>query len=221
MTTFICIFIPSYDLSSCIIILHFATLGQPCSFGRLVYRSVRDSIMPSKKSKVTLNLPANVERALQQVLFFTSDLILTKSIYKNAILSKYNDNCKELSYSDQVTTTKKGEPMHKTTTYTTIYQLVRDCSMKPDNNHYYQVQDLTLDVLKFVDGYLSDVCIKKLHCLNRLFHKTTTDVCRLRSLDFSKLKEPRIGYADKKKFSNHVLTWPLLESSITCCIQGC
>ena len=54
--------------------------------------------------------------------------------------------------------------------------------MKPDNNHYYQVQDLTLKnaivvVLKSVDGYLSDTCTKKLHCLNRLFNEMTTDVC--------------------------------------------
>ncbi len=27
----------------------------------------------------------------------------------------------------------------------------------------------------------------------------TTDVCRLRNLDFSKLREPRIGYADQQE----------------------
>ena len=30
----------------------------------------------------------------------------------------------------------------------------------------------------------------------------TTDVCRLRNLDFSKLKEPRIGYADQKEIQS-------------------
>jgi hypothetical protein len=90
------------------------------------------------------------------------------------------------------------------TTYPSIYQLVRDCLMKPDNNHYYRVQDLTFEnvivvVLKFVDGYLSDICIKKLHCLCRLFNEMTTNVCWLRDLDFTKLREPRIGYADQQE----------------------
>ena len=74
--------------------------------------------------------------------------------------------------------------------------------MKPVSNHYYRVQDLTFEniivvVLKSVDGYLSDTSIKKLCCLIRLFNKMTTDVCRLRNLDFSKLKEPRICYAEQ------------------------
>ncbi len=45
----------------------------------------------------------------------------------------------------------------------------------------------------------SGTCIKKLHCLSRLFNEMTTDVCRLRSINFLKLREPRIGYADQLK----------------------
>jgi hypothetical protein len=76
--------------------------------------------------------------------------------------------------------------------------------MKPDNNHYYQVQDSTIEnvlvvVLKFVDGYLSDICIKKHHCLSRLFNKMTTNICRLRNLNFTKLRKPRIGYGDQQE----------------------
>ncbi len=133
-------------------------LGQPCSFGRLVYHSVHDSIMPSKL-KVVLNLVANknINKVNQQMRTFSTNSILTKPIDKNAILSKYDDDCKKLGYFDQVTTTKKGEPTHLPTTYPSIYQLLCDCSMKPDNKHYYRVQDLTLEnvmvvVLKFVDG---------------------------------------------------------------------
>jgi hypothetical protein len=74
--------------------------------------------------------------------------------------------------------------------------------MKPDTSHYYRVQDLRFEnviviVLKPVEGYLSGTCIKKLHCLRRLFNEMTADVCRLRNINFSKLKEPRIGYADQ------------------------
>ena len=96
--------------------------------------------------------------------------------------------------------------------------------MKPDNNHYYQVQDLTLKnaivvVLKSVDGYLSDTCTKKLHCLNRLFNEMTTDVCRLRNLDFSKLKEPRISYADQTEIQPWRVDMTTAAMIHYCCIQ--
>jgi hypothetical protein len=33
----------------------------------------------------------------------------------------------------------------------------------------------------------------------------TTDVCRLRNLDFTKVREPRIGYADQQKIeASHI-----------------
>ena len=109
-----------------------------------------------------------------------------------------------MGYSNQVTTANKGEPTHLPTTYPSIYQLVHNCLMKPDKSHYYQVQDLMFKniiiiVIKSVDGYLSNTCIKKLHCLSRHFNEMTTDVCRLRTLDFSSLRDPRIGYADQQE----------------------
>jgi hypothetical protein len=159
--------------------------------------------MPSK-SKVTLTLaPIAVKNnSLQEVCLRSSDLILNKSINKNSILSKYNKDCHKLGYSGHLTSTTKVEPTHPPTTYPSIFQLVRNCLMKLNKSHYYQVQDLGFEnviviVLKPVEGDLSDTCIKKLNCLSRLFNEMTTDVCRLRNLDFSKLIEPRIGYADQ------------------------
>jgi hypothetical protein len=74
--------------------------------------------------------------------------------------------------------------------------------MKPDTSHYYRVQDLQFEnviviIIKPIEGHLSDTCIEKLLCLSRLFNEMTTDICRLQNLDFSKLREPRIGYADQ------------------------
>ncbi len=93
--------------------------------------------------------------------------------------------------------------MHKPTTYPSIFQLICNCLMKPDQNHYYRVQDLTLEnvifaILKNIDKYLTDKCIKKLRCLSQLFNEVTIDVCMLRNLGFSALKHLRIGYADHK-----------------------
>ncbi len=161
--------------------------------------------MPNK-TKVILKtaLSETNNKLLQDACQHSSDSVLNKAIDKNTIIAKYDKDCRKMGYSDQVTTANKGEPTHPPTTYPSIYQLVRGCSMKPDKSHQYQVQDLTIKnviviVLKSVDGFLSDTCIKKLHCLNLLFNEMTTDVCRLRTLNFSSLREPKIGYGDQQE----------------------
>ena len=124
---------------------------------------------------------------------------LSLRIDKNAIIAKYDDDCHKIGYSNQVTTVKKGEPAYLPTAYPTIFQLVRDFSMKPSTKHHYRVKDLVFEniiivVLKFVNSLFSDVCIKKLKCLCHSFYEMVTDVCRLRTIDFSELRKPRIGY---------------------------
>ena len=111
---------------------------------------------------------------------------LSQRIDKNAIIAKYDEDCHKIGYSNQVTTVKKGEPTYLPTAYPTIFQLVRDCSMKPSNKHHYRVKDLVFKniivvVLKFVNSFLSNVCIKKLKCLSHSFYEMVTDVCRLRT----------------------------------------
>ena len=157
--------------------------GQPCSFGRSVYRSVHDSIMPNKTKVILKTASSDIDKnkPLRVVLPGSSDSVLSKAIDKNSIIAKYDKDCQEMGYPNQVTTANKGEPTHPPTIYPSIYQLVYGCSMKPDKNHQYRVQDLRIKnviviVLKFVDGFLSNVCIKKLHCLNSLFNEMATDV---------------------------------------------
>jgi hypothetical protein len=78
--------------------------------------------MPSK-SKVIFNLAANknIDKVLQQMGTFSTDSILSEPINKNTNISKYDDDCKKLGYSDQVTTTKKDEPTHLPIAYPPIY----------------------------------------------------------------------------------------------------
>jgi hypothetical protein len=82
--------------------------GQPSSFGRLVYRSIHDSIKPVKL-KVTQNLVPNktMDCALQRIHSVDTEGILAKPINKNDILAKYDDDCKKLGNLDRVTTTTK------------------------------------------------------------------------------------------------------------------
>ena len=77
-----------------------------------------------------------MDNILKRMHSVDTGAILSKPIDKNAILAKYDDDCKKMSHLDQVTTTKKGEPTQPTTSYPSIYQLVHDCLMKLDSNHY-------------------------------------------------------------------------------------
>jgi hypothetical protein len=161
--------------------------------------------MPNKTKVILKTAPSDIDnKPLQVACSGRSDSVLSKAIGKNAIIAKYDKDCHRMGYPNRVTTANKGEPTHPPTIYPSTYQLVRGCSMKPDKNHQYRVQDLRIEnviviVLKSVDGFLSDVGIKKLHCLNLLFNEMATDVCKLRILDFSSLREPRIGYADQQE----------------------
>jgi hypothetical protein len=105
--------------------------------------------------------------------------------------------------SRQVTSSNKGEPTNKPTTYPTIAQLVRDCQMKPSLNYQYRVDDLVLQnviviPLQESNDFLSPIDIKNLSVVNRLYNKVTRDVHLFWNLDFSIRLEPRIGYADQQ-----------------------
>jgi hypothetical protein len=125
---------------------------------------------------------------------------LSHKIDKNDIIANYGKNCQKTGYLGQVTTTKKGEPTELPTTYPSIYELVRDCLMKPSNKHQYRVIDPMLDnilvcVLSPQDMYLSPDNVEALSSIDLLYRKMVHDVMRLKGIDFSKLRELRIGYA--------------------------
>ncbi len=123
--------------------------GQPCSFGRSVYRSVHDSIMPNKTKVILKTASSDIDNKLLQVVCSGgSDSVLSKTIDKNAIIAKYDKDCHRMGYTNQVTTANKGELTHPPTIYPSTYQLVRSCSMKPDKNHHYRVQDLRIENVK-------------------------------------------------------------------------
>ena len=165
--------------------------------------------MKATKLKVTLNLASNASKIkeLKAACQHASAPKLSQKIDKNAIIAEYYEHCHKKGYSSQVTTVKICEPTYLPTTYPTIFQLVRDCLMKPSTNQHYQVKDLVFEnaivvVLKFVNSFLSDVCIKKLKCLSHSFNEMVTDVCRLRTIDFSDLRKPRIGYSDQQEIQS-------------------
>jgi hypothetical protein len=101
--------------------------------------------MPNKTKVILKTASSEIDNKLLRVACQGSSVsVLNKAINKNAIIAKYDEDCQKMGYSDQVTTANKGEPTHPPTIYPSIYQLVRDCLMKPDKSHQYRVQDLMI-----------------------------------------------------------------------------
>jgi hypothetical protein len=130
--------------------------------------------MPSKL-KLTLKIAPNVQQVntLKVACFDLTSPKLSDPVDKNAIISEYNISCQKHRIKERVATIKKGEPTTKPTSYPTISQLVRGCSMKPSPNHQYRVKDLKLDhviveLLKSSKSFLADEDITNLSEVNSL-----------------------------------------------------
>ena len=130
---------------------------------------------------------------------------VSTGIDKNSTLATYQDSCTEKGILGHVTTTIKGETSPPPT-YPSHYRLIADCKMKPSSNLYYRVKDLRLDnviifVVRDYESYLSDDELLNLKSLNSKYCEMIDDVLRLRSVDFSSLKLPRLDYADQAAIS--------------------
>ena len=121
---------------------------------------------------------------------------VSTGIDKNSTLATYQDSCTEKGILGHVTTAIKGEASPPPT-YPSHYRLIADCKMKPSSNLYYRVKDLRLDnviifVVRDYESYLSDDELLNLKSLNSKYCEMIDDVLRLRSVDFSNLKLPRL-----------------------------
>jgi hypothetical protein len=180
-----------------------AKSGQPEQLGRLVYSSIHDSVMPSKLKLTSKIVPtAQQVNTLKVTCFDLTGPKLSDPIDKNAIISEYNVSCQKRGIKERVATIKKGEPTTKPTSYPTISQLVRGCTLKPSPNHQYRVKDLKLDhviveLLKTSKSFLADEDITNLSKVNSLYQEMISDVTELNELDFCTLQEPRLGHAEQ------------------------
>jgi hypothetical protein len=71
--------------------------------------------------------------------------------------------------------------------------------MRPSLNHQYWVSDLSLDsviveLLKSSESFLRDEDVANLSKVNYLYPAMVHNVVKFKTLDFSELQEPRIGY---------------------------
>ena len=184
-------------------LLRIATSGPPEQLGCSVYSSIHDSIMPSKLKLTSRIAPdTNQVSTLKAACLNSAGPKLSDQIDKNVIISMYNVSCQKRGIKENVTTLKKGEPTTTPTTYPTISQLIRGCSMKPSPNHQYWVKDLTLDhviieLLKSSKSFLADEDIVNLSEVNSLYQKMIGDIAEFKTLDFCALHEPRLGYAEQ------------------------
>jgi len=175
-----------------------------------------DSINPTSKpsrSKIrgvtsisTGTKPAAVEmKRFESLASVPNQKKVSTGIDKNSTLATYQDSCTEKGILGHVTTAIKGEASPPPT-YPSHYRLIADCKMKPSSNLYYRVKDLRLDnviifVVRDYESYLSDDELLNLKSLNSKYCEMIDDVLRLRSVDFSSLKLPRLDYADQAAIS--------------------
>ena len=158
--------------------------------------------MPIKKLTSKLAPDARHVHSLKEACLNSSGPKLSEPIDKNSVIAEYDASCVKRGIKDIVSTAKKSEPTTIPITYPTIAQLVRDCSMKPSLNHQYRVSDLCLDnviveLIKSSESFLTNEDIMSLSEVNSLYREMTHDVTNLRMVDFTRLKEPRIGYAEQ------------------------
>ena len=159
--------------------------------------------MPSKKSTTLKVAPdAHQVKSLKEACLNSSGPKLSDPINKNAIIAEYDVSCQKQGIKNIVSTAKKGEPTTTPIIYPSIAQLVRGCSMKPSLNHQYRVSDLCLDnvivkLIKSPEFFLTNEDVMNLSKVNSLYGEMIQDVIDLRLMDFTKLKELRIGYAEQ------------------------
>jgi len=201
-------------------LIHYAHLDCFGSPGLSTYHQIQDNILPKKSRDDILtaysltNAVVSPKKAttseiskLQAAVLSLEATSISVGINKNAIIDEYMQACSSKEgISRQVTSSNKGKPTNKPTTYPIIAQLVLNCQMKPSLNHQYQVDDLVLKnviviLLQETNRFLSPIDIKNLSVVNRLYNEVTRDVHLFRNLDFSPLLEPRIGYADQQAIS--------------------
>jgi hypothetical protein len=73
---------------------------------------------------------------------------------------------------------------------------------EPSLDHQYQVGNLNLEniivvLLKSSKSYLTDEDNSSLSNFNALYKEMVNDLVKLKTLDFSKLQEPRIGFTEQ------------------------
>ena len=74
--------------------------------------------------------------------------------------------------------------------------------MKPSLNHQYEVSDLCLDnviveLTKSFESFLTNEDVMNLSEVNSLYQEMIHNIIDLRAMDLTRLREPRIGYAEQ------------------------
>jgi hypothetical protein len=103
---------------------------------------------------------------------------------------------------------KKDEPSTNPTNHPTICHFVHGCSMKPSLAHQYQVADLSLGnvivvLLKSSELHFTNEDVANLSKVNLLYQEMVHNVVKFRTLDFFKLQEPIIGYAEQTTIQSY------------------
>ena len=123
------------------------------------------------------------------------------------ILAEYQQNCGQYLSEPLVSSAQGKPPSSLPTIHPSRQQLYRESNLKPRASAYFRVQDLTLDeivlVLMHPDsvGLFDCKSLRAIASLNHAYHTLSKEMNRLRNLDFSSLRQPRLDYASQTEIS--------------------
>jgi hypothetical protein len=188
---------------------------------RLMYGESITESRRSKKEKITekiQNLPGG-----------GPDLATMKEVIKpiknmkpsevSNVLKEYQNKFQGNNNKAIVTTNTQGKPstppkpftshhnQDPQPTYPTIWELIRDCHLKPKTGLAFSVEDPTLDEVmpclmnNTGIGFFTDKEIANLARLDTEYHRFVNLCGRLRSVNFRSLKDDRFNYEEQEEIS--------------------
>ena len=118
---------------------------------------------------------------------------------KENILTKYQE---KFGKGKPIVTTAQGKRKYFNLEPPSQCHLMRSCKMKPDPRKSYSVEDpILLNVVVFVEGYLSMDEWLNLAGVNKLLSKVLPEVSRLLKLNWKPITEHRVDYNKQKQVS--------------------
>ncbi len=165
------------------------------------------SKIPISKPNLTASKPSAILcKQLQLLARVPDQLKVLAGIDKNSILLDYLDFCNAKGIQDQVSTIAKGETL--LSSYPSPHRLIANCKMKQSKSFYYQAKELHFDnmVIFAIRGpgelYMTANNLESLKSVNKTYREMINDVQRLRFVDFTSPKLPRLDYAEQTGISS-------------------
>ena len=180
----------------------------PVQLALALKREVHDKIIivpKRRKIKPRRALQTNIPQPATSDIICCKDTLplppkmTRRQVDKEVVLSTYTERFRD-ALTSEIVTTKQGERIKSyANKHPTHHQLVKNCTMRPDLDREYRVENLHLrDVavllVKTCPWFEDDNTIQILSCVNKKWNKMVRETLRVQSIDVRPLLFPRLDY---------------------------